>query len=90
VAAQAVEDDAGASVMRGQGRYHGYNAVLKRVMGGKGRAEMTLAELEGSVAWLERNRLSDHLNQLDGDMRYAWSAWQRSRMPVGMRHSSRS
>ncbi len=84
VAAQAVEDDAGSSVQRGQGRYHGYNAVLKRVIG-KGRAEMTLAELEAAVAWLERNRLSDHLHLLDGDMRYAWSARQRSRMPVGLR-----
>jgi hypothetical protein len=85
VAAQAVEDDAGASMTRGQGRYHGYNAVLKRVTGGKGRAEMTLAELEAAVAWLERNRLSDHLDRLDGDMPYAWSARQRSRMSVGMR-----
>jgi len=90
VAAQAVEDDAGASMTRGQGRYHGYNAVLKRVTGGKGRAEMTVAELEAAVAWLERNRLSDHLDRLDGDMRYAWSARQRSRMPVGMRQAARS
>ena len=89
VAAQAVEDDAGASVTRGQGRYHGYNAVLKRVTGGKGRAEMTLAELEAAVAWLERNRLSNHLHQLDGDMRYAWSTRQRSRLPVGLRQASR-
>ncbi len=78
VAAQAVEDDAGSSTMRGQGRYHGYNAVLKRVSGGKGRAEMTLAELEAAVSWLERNRLSDHLHMLDGDMRHAWSARQRA------------
>jgi superfamily II DNA or RNA helicase len=89
VAAQAVEDDAGASMTRGQGRYHGYNAVLKRVTGGKGRAEMTLAELEAAVAWLERNRLSDHLDRLDGDMRYAWSARQRSRMPMGPREAAR-
>ena len=89
VAAQAVEDDAGASVTRAQGRYHGYNAVLKRVMSGKGRAEMTLAELKAAVAWLERNRLSDHLNQLDGDMSYAWSARQRSRTPVGLRQAAR-
>ena len=78
VAAQAVEDDAGSSVQRGQGRYHGYNAVLKRATGGKSRAEMTLAELEAAVSWLERNRLSDHLHLLDGDMRYAWSARQRA------------
>jgi len=82
-------DDAGASMTRGQGRYHGYNAVLKRVTGGKGRAEMTLAELEAAVAWLERNRLSDHLDRLDGDMRYAWSARQRSRMPMGLREAAR-
>ena len=78
VATQAVEDDAGSTVQRGQDRYHGYNAVLKRVSGGKERAEMTLAELEAAVSWLERNRLSDHLHLLDGDMRYAWSARQRA------------
>ena len=78
VAAQAVEDDAGSSVQRGQGRYHGYNAVLKRATGGKSRAEMTLAELEAAVSWLERNRLSDYLHLLDGDMRYAWSARKRA------------
>ena len=78
VAAQAVEDDAGSSAERGQGRYHEYNAVLKRATGGKSRAEMTLAELEAAVSWLERNRLSDHLHLLNGDMRYAWSARQRS------------
>ena len=78
VAAQAVEDDAGSAVQRGQGRYHGYNAVLKRATGNKSRAEMTLAELEAAVSWLERNRLSEHLHLLDGDMRYAWSARQRS------------
>ena len=65
--------------VRGQGRYHGYNAVLKRVSSGKGWAEMTLVELEAAVSWLERNRLSDHLHALDGDMRYAWSARQRVR-----------
>ena len=85
VATQAVEDDAGSSVQRGQGRYHGYNAVLKRVSGGKRRAEMTLAELEAAVSWLERNRLSDHLHTLDGDMRYAWSARQRSKVTAEMR-----
>ena len=65
-------------MQRGQGRYHGYNAVLKRATGGKSRSEMTLAELEAAVSWLERNRLSEHLHLLDGDMRYAWSARQRS------------
>jgi hypothetical protein len=74
---------------RGQGRYHGYNAVLKRVTGGKGRAEMTLTELEAAVAWLERDCLSDHVELLDNDMRYARSDRQRSRMPGGMRQASR-
>ncbi len=78
VAAQAVEDDAGSSAQSGQGRYHGYNAVLKRATCGKSRAEMTLAELEAAVSWLERNRLSDHLHLLDGDMRYAWSVRRRT------------
>jgi hypothetical protein len=32
---------------------------------------MTLAELEVAVAWLDRNRLSDHVELLDGDMRNA-------------------
>ncbi|MEH3061658.1 MAG: hypothetical protein PGN33_02390 [Methylobacterium radiotolerans] len=38
---------------------------------------MTLPELEAALSWLERNRLSDHLDRLDGDARYAWSARQR-------------
>ena len=46
--------------------------MLKRVLGNKGRAEMTLAELEAALAWLERNRLADYLHLLDGDARYAW------------------
>ena len=78
VATQAVEDDAGWSVQRGQGRYHGYDAVLKRATGGRSRAETTLAELEAAVSWLERNRVSDHLHLLDGDMRYAWGVRQRA------------
>jgi hypothetical protein len=63
-------------VPRGGNLAHRYNAVLKRVLG-KGRATMTLPELEAALAWLERNRLSDHLDRLDGDARYAWSARQR-------------
>ena len=55
--------------------------MLKRATGGKSRAEMTLAELEAAVSWLERNRVSDHLHLLDGDMRYAWSARQRATPP---------
>ena len=92
VAAQAVEDEGeiqarqrSAGVGR-HGLYHRYNAVLKRMLGGKGRGAMTLAELEAAVSWLGRNRLSDHLHVLDGDARYAWMARQRTgawRPPVG-------
>src|SRR3954470_19980244 len=78
IAAQVVEDEADLQVPRGQGLYHRYNAVLKRVPGNKGRAAMTLAELEAALAWLERNRLADFLHLLDGDARYAWAARQRS------------
>jgi hypothetical protein len=80
VAAQAVEDEAGLQVPHaGEGLYHRYNAVLKRVFNNKGRAAMTLPELESALAWLERNRLSDHLHRLEGDPRYAWTASQRRR-----------
>src|SRR5215204_525391 len=78
IAAQVVEDEAELQVPRGQGLYHRYNAVLKRVLGNKGRAEMTLPELEAALAWLERNRLADFLHLLDGDARYTWEARQRS------------
>jgi hypothetical protein len=89
VAAQAVEDQAGRSGLRGgvagPGLYHRYNAVLKRVAGNKTRAQMTLAELEAAIGWLERNRLCEHLHLLEGDPRYAWSARQRGewKPPVG-------
>ena len=76
VAAQAVEDEGALQGGRGQGGYHRYNAVLKRVLG-KSRADMTLQELEAAVGWLERNRLYDNLSLLDGDARYAWTARQR-------------
>jgi superfamily II DNA or RNA helicase len=79
VAAQAVEDEVGLRVPRGHGLYHRYNAVLKRVLGNKGRAAMTLAELEAALSWLERNRLSDHLHLLAGDARYAWTVAARRR-----------
>jgi superfamily II DNA or RNA helicase len=80
VAAQAVEDEAGLHVPHaGEGLYHRYNAILKRVFANKGRARMTLPELEAALAWLERNRLSDHLDLLDGDSRYAWTATRRRR-----------
>ncbi len=89
VATQAVEDEAGRSGLRGglagPGLYHRYNAVLKRVTGGKSRAQMTLSELEAAIGWLERNRLCEHLNLLEGDPRYAWSVRKRGewKPPVG-------
>ena len=69
----------------GPGHYHRYNAALKRVSGNKSRAQMTLAELEAAIGWLERNRLSDHLHLLDDDPRYAWTARRRGewKPPVG-------
>ena len=84
VAAQAVEDEGALHQGRGQGGYHRYNAVLKRVLG-KSRAAMTLQELEAAVGWLERNRLHDSLHLLEGDARYAWTARQRGEWtpPVG-------
>lgn len=95
VAAQAVEDEAGAAGLRGgiagPGLYHRYNAALKRVTGDKARAAMTLAELEAAVGWLERNRLADHLHLLDHDPRYAWSARKRGewKPPTGRAMRSR-
>ena len=80
VAAQVVEDEGTWSARRqprGQGTYHAYNATLKRVLGNKGRGEMTLAELEAAISWLERNRLADHLHLLEGDHRYGWAARRR-------------
>jgi superfamily II DNA or RNA helicase len=78
VAVQAIEDEAGWQVSRsGQGLYHRYNAVLKRVFGNKGRPEMSLVELEAALAWLGRHRLADHLDLLQGDPRYACSAAMR-------------
>ena len=47
--------------------------MLKRVFA-KPRAGMTLAELEALVAWLERNRVSGHLELIRDDCRYDWSA----------------
>ena len=90
VAAQAVEDEAGRAGLgsggiAGPGLYHRYNAALKRVTGNKSRAEMTLAELEAALGWLERNRLAEQLHLLDGDPRYAWTARKRGEWtpPVG-------
>jgi superfamily II DNA or RNA helicase len=89
VAIQAVEDEAGRAGLRGglggPGLYHRYNAILKRVCGNKSRAQMTLAELEAAIGWMERNRLSDNLPLLDNDPRYAWTARKRGEWipPVG-------
>ena len=67
------EEDA-LRLAKGVGNYHRLNAVLKRVLGGKGRGEMKLAELEAALGWLERHRLVDHLHLLEGDARYAHAA----------------
>lgn len=85
VATQAVEDEIARQAPRGPGLYHSYNAVLKRVMGNRSRAEMTIAELEAALGWLERHRLSDHVDLLEGDPKYAWTARQRRgwKPPVG-------
>ena len=89
VAGQAVEDEAARlgprAGLAGPGLYHRYNAALKRATGGKSRAQMTLAELEAAIGWLERNRLAEHLHLLDGDPRYAWTARKRGdwKPPVG-------
>jgi hypothetical protein len=76
VAAQVVEDEGMLRIPRGAGGHHTYSAALKRVMQ-KGRAVMSLAELEATVAWLERNRIADHLHLLEDDAKYAWTARQR-------------
>ena len=95
VAAQAVEDEAGRAGFKGgvagPGLYHRYNAVLKRMTGNKSRAQMTLAELEAAIGWLERNPLRDHLKLLDDDPRYAWTPRQRGDWtpPVGRTPTSR-
>ena len=85
VATQAVEDEGAMQAPRGAGLYHAYNAVLKRIMGNRSRNEMTIAELEASLGWLERHRLADHLDLLEGDPKYAWTARKRRAWspPVG-------
>src|SRR3954464_13622030 len=52
------------SIRRGQGLYNRYNAVLERVLGNKGWAVMTVPELDATLAWLEHDRLADHLRCL--------------------------
>jgi len=76
VAAQVLEDAGDLRIPRGGVAHHAYAAALKRIMG-KGRAEMSLAELEATLAWLERNRIGDHLKVLEGDARYGWTVRQR-------------
>ena len=81
VAAQVIEDQDAHHGRKPD--YHAYNAILKRVMG-KSRAAMSLAELEATVGWLERNRLSDHVGHLEGDAQYRWSKTRREgRMRAG-------
>ena len=87
VARQVIEDEGAPEAARqrdfGPHAQHRYNAVLKRVTG-RGRAEMGAPELEAALAWLERNRLRDHLNLLDGDARYAWDM-RRAKARAGVR-----
>lgn len=85
VGTQAVEDEVALRAPRRQGLYHCYNAVLKRAMDNKSRAEMTLPQLESALSWLGRNRLADHMHLLEGDQRYVWVARQRKGWtpPVG-------
>ena len=85
VAQQAVEDEGAVQAPRGEGLYHRYNAILKRRTSNKARADMSLAELEAAVSWLERNRLSDHADALEGDPRYGWTVRQRREWtpPIG-------
>src|SRR3954467_11531996 len=52
------------SIRRGQGLYNRCNAVLERVLGNKGWAVMTVPELDATLAWLEHDRLADHLRCL--------------------------
>ncbi len=74
VAGQVVEDEDKREAEDHPIGYHTYNAVLKRVHGGRGRADLTRAELEAAIGWLERNRLADHIHLIENDPRYAWSA----------------
>lgn len=85
VAGQVVEDASEGQAAAGAG-YHAYNAVLKRVLGGKARSEMSVEELEAAIGWMERNRLSDHVHLLEGDARFQWSAARQGRR--GLRHGT--
>jgi hypothetical protein len=89
LAASSVSVEAGLSGLRRSPRvsvlYPRVIPVLMRVTGGKSRAQMTVSELEAAIGWLERNRLCEHLELLEGDPRYAWSARKRGvwKPPVG-------
>jgi hypothetical protein len=85
VAQQAVEDEGALRMPKGGALYHRYNAILKRRSGDKPRAQMDLQALEAAVSWLERNRLADHADLLEGDPRYAWTLRKRREWtpPVG-------
>jgi hypothetical protein len=65
------------SIRRGQALYPRDNAVLERVLGNKGRAVMTVPELDAVLAWLEHDRLGDHLHLLVDDAGYAREARRR-------------
>lgn len=83
VAAQVIEDEDNNLVTEGPTGYHIYNAVLKRLMK-KARSEMTLSELEATVGWLERNRLSDHRHLIVDDPQFTWSTRRRGQaIPYG-------
>jgi superfamily II DNA or RNA helicase len=87
VAAQVVEEEVEHHrLVPGGANYHRLNAVLKRIMGNRARSEMTAAQLEVAVGWLERNRLVDHLHVLQDDPRYAYrerqlALWGRHQRP---------
>jgi superfamily II DNA or RNA helicase len=87
IAAQVVLDEDDHVVDRHCG-YHAYNTVVKRVFG-KSRAQMTLAELEAVIGWLERNRISEHLQLVEGDPQYRWSAQRQAYRPGRMRMGGR-
>ena len=50
---------------------------IERELGGSTAWDWQPIQLEAALAWLERNRLSDHLHLLEGDSRYAWTAARR-------------
>jgi superfamily II DNA or RNA helicase len=75
VSAQVVEEEGEMRLRRG-GNYHRFNAILRKVRG-KARGEMTVAELQSTVSWLEQNRLVDFLDILRDDVGYEITARRR-------------